>query len=200
MSKLFIISIFLLTAGCADWFEKDKKVVIEDVYVPSLYDMGCSGFFSNIELGKNNSVSGTFPNEKAIELRCNSDVYVTVDFYDFTHPGHYRYFTVNNTPVTYNTTLYSNGYESSGMFTFSTDRSIQTYGTYYGKYEIMALNLETRRYTVQQYLITAYENGPYSKEVPAVSTFKAKPAPVLDKNTESADNITSVNVDNATLN
>lgn len=44
MSKLFIISIFLLTAGCADWFEKDKKVVIEDVYVPSLYDMGCSGF------------------------------------------------------------------------------------------------------------------------------------------------------------
>lgn len=191
----------LLTAGCADWFEEDKKVVVEDVYVTSLYDMGCSGNFNNIQLGKNNSVSGTFPNEQAIELRCNADVYVTVNFYDYTYPGHYRYFTVNGYPETYSTTLYSNGIESSGIFTFSTDRSIQTSGSYYGKYEITALNLETRRYTVQQYLITAYENDPYGKEVPAaVSTFKAKPAPVLDKKAESADNVTSVNVDNATLN
>ena len=158
--NILLVGLFvLLTAGCADWFEEDKKVVVEDVYV-------------------------------------------TVNFYDFSgnYPGHYRYFTVNNTPVTYSTTLYYNGYESSGIFTFSTDRSIQTYGDYYGKYEITALNLETRRYTVLQYLITAYENGPYGKEVPAVSTFKAKPAPVLDKNAESADNVTSVNVENATLN
>lgn len=154
--------------------------------------MGCTGSFDNLELGKNNSVTGTYPNEIATQLNCNSNVIVTVNFYDNGYDGHYRYFLVNGYPETYSTTLLvDNTGTSSGVFTFSTDKSISISGSYYGSYEVTALNLDTRRYTVQQYTIAAYENGPYSK-IPAVSTFKAKPTPKLPNNNgvKAEDNTT----------
>lgn len=195
ISILLIGLVALFATGCA---EESTDVKSDDIYVTSFYDMGCGDSFGNINLGKNNSVTGQYPNEQMVQLRCNSDVSVRIDFYDEDprlHPGHHRYFLVNNTPVTYYETIYvdSTG-ESSGVYTFTTDPSIEQYGTYYGKYTVTALNLETRKYTVQEYRITAFENGPYSKEA-AVSKFEARKAPELPAKSEEAkaDNTASNN-------
>ena len=150
--------------------------------------MGCSSTFASLDLGKNVSISGTYPNEARTEVRCNSYVSVRIDFYDYysvSYPGHYAYFLVNNTPVSYTDTIYTDlTGESSGTYTFTTDQSLDTYGSYYGKYTVTALNLETRRYTVQEYSIYAYENSIYSKEA-AVSKFAARTAPKLPVNTDN---------------
>lgn len=194
ISVLLIGLVALFATGCA---EESTDVKSDDIYVTSFYDMGCSHTFSNFNLGKNNSVTGQYPNEIMAQLNCNSDVSVRIDFYDEDprhHPGHHRYFLVNNTPVTYYETIYvdSTG-ESSGVYTFTTDPSIEQYGTYYGKYTVTALNLETRKYTVQEYRITAFENSSWSKEEAAVSKFEARKAPELPAKSEEAK------ADNATL-
>lgn len=197
ISVLLIGLVALFATGCA---EESTDIKSDDIYVTSFNDMGCTNTFDNFNLGKNNSVTGQYHNEIMAQLRCNSDVSVRIDFYDedpVYYPGHHRYFLVNNTPVTYSETIYvdSTG-ESSGEYTFTTDPSIEQYGTYYGKYTVTALNLETRKYTVQEYRITAFENGPYSKEA-AVSKFEARKAPELPAKSEEAK-AEEVKADNAT--
>lgn len=187
ISILLIGLVALFATGCA---EESTDVKSDDIYVTSFYDMGCGDSFGNINLGKNNSVTGQYPNEQMVQLRCNSDVSVRIDFYDEDpeyYPGHHRYFLVNNTPVTYSNIIYvdSTG-ESSGVYTFTTDQSIEQRGTYYGKYTVTALNLETRKYTVQEYRITAFENSSWSKEEAAVSKFEARKAPELPAKSEEA--------------
>lgn len=196
ISILLIGLVALFATGCA---EESTDVKSDDIYVTSFYDMGCGDSFGNINLGKNNSVTGQYPNEKMVQLRCNSDVSVRIDFYDedpVYYPGHHRYFLVNNTHTTYQDTIYTNSFgESSGVYTFTTDPSIEKYGTYYGKYTVTALNLETRKYTVQEYRITAFENSSWSKEEAAVSKFEARKAPELPAKSEEAkaDNTVSDN-------
>lgn len=185
ISVLLISLIALFATGCAD---EGTEVTSSDIYVSRFTDMGCSSTFTDLELGKNSSITGTYPNELVAQLRCNSDVSVRIDFYDYdsvSYPGHYAYFLVNNTPVTYTDTIYTDlTGESSGTYTFTTDSSLDTYGSYYGKYTVTALNLETRRYTVQEYSIYAYENSIWSKEA-AVSKFEARTAPKLPVNTDN---------------
>lgn len=195
ISVLLIGLVALFATGCA---EESTDIKSDDIYVTSFYDMGCGDSFGNINLGKNNSVTGQYPNEQMVQLRCNSDVSVRIDFYDsmYDYPGHYRYFLVNNTHTTYQDTIYTNSLgESSGVYTFTTDPSISQYGTYYGKYTVTALNLETRKYTVQEYRITAFENSSWSKEEAAVSKFEARKAPELPAKSEEAkaDNTASDN-------
>lgn len=195
ISVLLIGLVALFATGCA---EESTDVKSDDIYVTSFYDMGCSHTFGNFNLGKNSSVTGQYPNEIMAQLNCNSDVSVRIDFYDsmYDYPGHYRYFLVNNTHTTYQDTIYTNSFgESSGVYTFTTDPSIEQYGTYYGKYTVTALNLETRKYTVQEYRITAFENSSWSKEEAAVSKFEARKAPELPAKSEEAkaDNTASNN-------
>lgn len=193
ISVLLIGLVALFATGCA---EESTDVKSDDIYVTSFYDMGCSHTFGNFNLGKNSSVTGQYLNEIMAQLNCNSDVSVRIDFYDsmYDYPGHYRYFLVNNTHTTYQDTIYTNSFgESSGVYTFTTDPSIEQYGTYYGKYTVTALNLETRKYTVQEYRITAFENSSWSKEEAAVSKFEARKAPELPAKSEEAK------ADNATL-
>lgn len=196
ISVLLIGLVALFATGCA---EESTDVKSDDIYVTSFYDMGCSHTFSNFNLGKNNSVTGQYPNEIMAQLNCNSDVSVRIDFYDedpVYYPGHHRYFLVNNTHTTYQDTIYTNSFgESSGVYTFTTDQSIEQRGTYYGKYTVTALNLETRKYTVQEYRITAFENSSWSKEEAAVSKFEARKAPELPAKSEEAkaDNTASDN-------
>ena len=195
ISVLLIGLVALFATGCA---EESTDVKSDDIYVTSFYDMGCSHTFGNLNLGKNSSVTGQYPNEIMAQLNCNSDVSVRIDFYDsmYDYPGHYRYFLVNNTHTTYQDTIYTNSLgESSGVYTFTTDPSISQYGTYYGKYTVTALNLETRKYTVQEYRITAFENSSWSKEEAAVSKFEARKAPELPAKSEEAkaDNTASDN-------
>lgn len=197
ISVLLISLIALFATGCADG---GTEVTSSDIYVSRFTDMGCSSTFTDLELGKNSSITGTYPNELVAQLRCNSDVSVRIDFYDYDprlYPGHYAYFLVNNTPRTYSDTIYVDFTgESSGTYTFTTDQSLYTDDSYYGKYIVTALNLETRRYTVQEYSIYAYENSIWSKEA-AVSKFEARTAPKLPV---SADNAKSeeVSTDNKT--
>lgn len=195
ISVLLIGLVALFATGCA---EESTDVKSDDIYVTSFYDMGCSHTFGNFNLGKNSSVTGQYPNEIMAQLNCNSDVSVRIDFYDsmYDYPGHYRYFLVNNTHTTYQDTIYTNSFgESSGVYTFTTDQSIYKNGTYYGKYTVTALNLETRKYTVQEYRITAFENSSWSKEEAAVSKFEARKAPELPAKSEEAkaDNTASDN-------
>lgn len=197
ISVLLIGLVALFATGCA---EESTDVKSDDIYVTSFYDMGCSHTFGNLNLGKNSSVTGQYPNEIMAQLNCNSDVSVRIDFYDsmYDYPGHYRYFLVNNTHTTYQDTIYTNSFgESSGVYTFTTDPSIEQYGTYYGKYTVTALNLETRKYTVQEYRITAFENSSWSKEEAAVSKFEARKAPELPAKSEEAK-AEEVKADNAT--
>lgn len=191
----------LFATGCAEdtSITDDTTITSDDIYVSSFYDMGCSHTFANLNLGKNNSVTGQYPNEIVAQLNCNSNVSVRIDFYDsmLDYPGHYRYFLVNNTPITYQDIIYTNSIgESSGIYTFTTDQSIYEYGTYFGKYTVTALNLDTRKYTIQEYRISAFENSSWSKEA-ALSNFEARVAPKLPAKSEEvkADNAT---LDNAT--
>lgn len=185
LSILFASLFTLLASGCAE----------DDKYVSSFEAMGCSSSFGDIVLGRNISISGTYPNEVVVQLNCNSNTQVTINFYDNGYPGHYRYFLVNNTPVTYVNTIYRNySGTATGSYTFTTDPLYNsTYDSFYGIYEVEAYNLETGEYTVRQYLITAYENSILSKNQAAVSNLKARPAPLLseaDNNKTTQDNIT----------
>lgn len=192
MKKFFLFFVLsaVLVTGCSD--DKPSRVY-------SLYEVGCSHTFSNLELGKNPSVSGIYKNEIMTQLNCNSDVYVTIDFYDSTHPGHYRYFWVNNTPTTYSEYLYRYSGMSSGTFTFTTDATIDTYGAYYGLYRVTVQNLETGEYASEDFSIAAYENGPYSKGEPAISKLDARFAPEIQAN--AGDNkSTGISKDNNSLN
>lgn len=158
--------------------------------------MGCNDNFDYIiELGKNPSVSGTYPNAITYDLSCNSDTYVTVEFYDNGWQGHYKYFLVNGANPSYSDTIYRNG---TGTYIFQYNNSIVSdYGTYYGIARVTALNLETREYYTHDYDIRAYENDPYGKEKAALSNFEARVAPKLPAKSEEvkADNAT---LDNAT--
>lgn len=185
LSILFASLFTLLASGCAE----------DDKYVSSFEAMGCSSSFNDIVLGRNISISGTYPNEVVVQLNCNSDTRVTINFYDNNYPGHHRYFLVNNIPVTYSNIIYTDyAGISSGSYRFTTDAVYDNIpGDIYGIYEVEAYNLETGEYTVRQYLITAYENSILSKNQAAVSNLKARPAPLLseaDNNKTTQDNIT----------
>lgn len=179
---LFIVLSAVMITGCSD--DRSDRV-------SSFYEVGCSHSFGNFELGKNLSVSGIYPNEMVAELNCNSDVYVRIDFYDSSVPGHYRYFWVNNTSTTYEEYLYRYFGTSTGTFTFTTSDIIYNDGAYYAIYRVYVRNLETGKYTSQDFSIAAYDNGPYIKE-PAISNFDARFAPVI----EDADDNKSVEVNN----
>lgn len=199
MKKFFLFFILsaVLVTGCSD--DKPSRVY-------SLYDVGCSHTFSNLELGKNPSVSGIYENAIITQLNCNSDVYVTIDFYDSYYSGHYKYFLVNGYNPTYSETLYRDFLGvSSGAYTFTTDSTIYEYGDYYGLYRVTVQNLETGEYASEDFSIAAYENGPYSKAEPAISKLDARFAPEIQVNTNdnkstgiSKDNNSLNNIDNIT--
>lgn len=186
LNVIFIILFALLMAGCA-----------EEERVDSFEAMGCSSSFGDIYLSKPSSQVMIYPIEAVLEINCNSDTSVTIDFYDNNYPGHYKYFLVNGYSTTYSETIYR-GYTgiSSGSYRFTTDTSLLQDGAYYGIYEVRATNLENGKYTIKQYRIEAYDVTTYGKMEPAVSNFKARPAPSvinLDNNTLS-DNLTVDNI------
>lgn len=181
LSLLYIIVMVFLLSGCA--FE-DK--------VGSFYEMGCSSSFSDIFLTKGTTESTTYPLQVVLGLSCNEDVSVTIKFYDNGYPDHYKYFLVNGVSKSYTDTIYTDYTGvSSGSYTFTTDDSLYTNGTYYGKYEVTAKNHETGNYTVQEYRIEAYDYHNINSKEPAESNFEANPLPKLDVLDNNIDNITA---------
>lgn len=175
LSILFVSLFALLVSGCA---EDDTTITSSDIRVYSFASMGCNDNFygtTSIELGKNPSVSGTYPNAAIYDLSCAYDTYVTVDFYDNGYSGHYKYFLVNGANPSYSDTIVRGG---TGSYTFTFNTGIPSeYGSYYGLARVTALNLETREYYTYDYAISALENSPASKEVIAKSMFSARLAP-----------------------
>lgn len=205
MKKLVLLIglVSLFATGCADG---DTEITSDDILVSSFYSMGCSDNFDpsgRIWLGKNPSSYGSYPNASAYDLSCNSDTYVTVDFYDNGYEGHYKYFLVNGVNPTYSETIYRGG---TGTYTFQFNNNLPyEYGTYYGIARVTALNLETREYYYYDFDIRGVENDINSKE-PAVSKFEARIAPKLSGNAEKAkseevktDNSSADNTDSVEL-
>lgn len=167
---LFFVSLFvLLASGCAG-----------TDYVETFYDMGCSSSFGDIVLSKGTDVSTTYPLEVVTQINCNADVSVTINFYDDYYPGHYKYFLVNGYSTYYGQTIYTETTDySNGRFIFTTDDSLYEQGSYYGIYEVTAVNLETDEYTIHQYKIQAHDEPTLGKIEPAAGNFKARPAPQI---------------------
>lgn len=193
ISVLLIGLVALFATGCA---EESTTITSDDIPVSSFYNMGCNDNFDyTIELGKNPSVSGTFPNAITYDLSCNSDTYVTIEFYDNGWDGHYRYFLVNGENPSYADTIYRGG---TGTYIFQYNNNMPyERGTYYGLARVTAINLETREYYTHDYDIRAYENSINSKEEIAVSKFEARKAPELPAKSEEAK-AEEVKADNAT--
>lgn len=189
ISVLLIGIAALFITGCAE----DTSISSDDIYVSTFYSMGCNdNFLTPIMLGKNPSVSGTYPNALVYDLSCNSDTYVTVEFFDFNNPGHYLYFLVNGENPSYSNTISMGGTHS---YTFQFNTSLPYgYGNYDATVRITALNLETRKWTYRDYMIYAVENDINSKEI-AVSKFEGRVAPKLNVTAENtkADNNTASN-------
>lgn len=186
LNVIFIILFALLMAGCA-----------EEKRVDSFEAMGCSSSFRDIYLSKDSSRVMIYPIEAVLEINCNSDTSVTIDFYDNNYPGHYKYFLVNGYSTTYSETIYR-GYTgiSSDSYRFTTDTSLLQDGAYYGIYEVRATNLENGKYTIKQYRIEAYDYHSINNKEPAESNFKANPVPpLLDAdNTTFSDNTAVDNI------
>lgn len=150
----------LLTFGCA---EEEKEV-----YVPSFEAMGCSATFSDISLYRNPTSSGN-PNTVAASMNCNSSTAVSIAFYDDTIGGHREVFLVNgqNEELVVGLTPYQ-----AQAFIFSVKKSIAA-GSYYAKYRVIALNVDTNEYTYQDYNIEALDN--YGRVAPETSVLKTVP-------------------------
>lgn len=192
ISVLLIGLVALFATGCA---EESTTITSDDIPVSSFYNMGCNDNFDyTIELGKNDSVSGTFPNMQIYDLSCSSDTSVTIEFYDDPiADGHYKYFLVNGMNPSYSNIIYRG---ETGSYAFSFNRNIPyEYRTYYGIARVTALNLETREYYTHDFSIRAYENSINSKEEIAISKFEARKAPELPAKSEEAkaDNTASNN-------
>lgn len=187
MSKLFIICIFLLTAGCADILQKEYGA---ETYVYSFEEMGCSSSFTDITLGR--FASTIYDTEVVMNLNCNSDTTVRVELYDrpAEGEGHADYFLVNNSKVAYEGRYpaYQPAY-----FTFKADPAYaHVSGTFYGAYRVLAINHENGKYTYRDYIITAFDN--YGKvQAPSLGRLSPKPEKVFDD-----ENLKTI--DNATLN
>lgn len=150
----------LLTFGCA---EEEKEV-----YVPTFEEMGCSATFSNISLYRNPTSSGN-PNTVVASMNCNSSTAVSISFYDDTYGGHREVFLVNgqNEELVVGLTPYQ-----AQAFTFSVKNSIAS-GSYYAKYRVIALNVDTNEYTYRDYNIEALDN--YGRVAPETSVLKTVP-------------------------
>ena len=151
----------LLTFGCA---EEEKEV-----YVPSFEAMGCSATFSDISLFRNPTSSGN-PNTVVASMNCNSSTAVSIAFYDTTYGGHREVFLVNgqNEELVVGLTPYQ-----AQAFTFSVKKDTIAAGSYYAKYRVIALNVDTNEYTYQDYNIEALDN--YGRVAPETSVLKTVP-------------------------
>lgn len=156
----------LLTFGCA---EEEKEV-----YVPSFEAMGCSASFADTNLYINPSITGG-TNMAIYQMNCNSQTGVSVEFFDDITSGHRYNFLVNGQNDAYVVGL--NPYEAH-EFAF-TARDITGSYVYYGKYRVVALNMETNEYTYKDYYITARNNSIYGKKdiqaAPAKGELKTMP-------------------------
>lgn len=194
MKKLYILfmsAVIILLAGCA-----------QEEQVSTFYEMGCGSSFSDIFLTKGTTVSNTYPLEVKMGLNCNDNVSITIKFYDNGYNGHYKYFLVNGKANSYSDTIYTD-YEgiSTGLYSFTTDDTLYTPGTYYGIYEVKAKNLDTLEYTIQKFRIEAYDYHTSSSKEPAVSSYQAKPVPKVDYMVESDNNsLLCNNIDNISIN
>lgn len=171
MKKISVILIglaALFITGCAEE-STPKDITREDILVSSFKHMGCSDDFDSkgtIWLGKNQSVSDTYPNVIIHNLSCNSDTRVTVDFYDNGFKDHYKFFLINEQNPSYKNIIYR-GTSSSYRFSFNHDMLYER-GTYFGTARVTALNLETREYYYYDFDIRAFDNSVNSKEEAAV--------------------------------
>ncbi len=162
--------IFLITAaftsmmilGCAE--EKNKEV-----YVPTFEEMGCSASFANTDLYINPSITGG-TNMAVYQMNCNAPTAVSVEFFDDTIGGHRYNFLVNGQNDAYVVGL--NPYVPHD-FAFTAQNITGSY-VYYGKYRVVALNVETNYYTYRDYYITARNNSIIGKgeSAPSSGTFK----------------------------
>lgn len=162
--NIVLISLFvLLTAGCADLLEEEKEV-----YVPTFEAMGCTATFSDISLYRNPTSSGN-PNTVVASMNCNSSTAVSIAFYDTTYAGHREVFLVNgqNEELVAGLTPYQ-----AQAFTFSVKKTIAA-GSYYAKYRVIALNVDTNEYTYQDYKIEALDN--YGRVASETSVLKTIP-------------------------
>ena len=157
----------LLTFGCA---EEEKEV-----YVPSFEAMGCSATFADTNLNINPDISGGSTHMAIYGMNCNSQTGVSVEFFDDTIGGDREAFFVNGQNEAYVVGL--NPYEEH-KFTF-TAKDIRGEFMYYGKYRVVALNMETNEYTYKDYYITAKNNSIYGKKdiqaAPAKGELKTMP-------------------------
>lgn len=186
----------LLTFGCA---EEEKEV-----YVPSFEAMGCSASFVDTNLYINPSITGG-TNKAIYQMNCNSQTGVSVEFFDDITAGHRYNFLVNGQNEAYVVGL--NPYEPH-EFAF-TARDITGSTVYYGKYRVVALNMETNEYTYKDYYITARDNSIYGKKdaqsAPAKGELKTMPEFSTDaliplrNNEETVKNI-NVQLDEAAKN
>lgn len=186
----------LLTFGCA---EEEKEV-----YVPSFEAMGCSASFEDTNLYINPSITGG-TNMAIYQMNCNSQTGVSVEFFDDITAGHRYNFLVNGQNEAYVVGL--NPYEPH-EFAF-TARDITGSYVYYGKYRVVALNMETNEYTYKDYYITARDNSIYGKKdaqsAPAKGELKTMPEFSTDaliplrNNEETVKNI-NVQLDEAAKN
>lgn len=187
MKKIRIILIVLaalFATGCAEE-NKPTNIIRDDVLVSSFYYMGCSDDFDStgtIWLGKNQSVSGTYPNVIIHNLSCNSDTRITIDFYDNGFNGHYKFFLINEQNPSYSNIIYS-GTTASYRFSFNHDMLYER-GTYFGIARVTALNLVTREYYYYDFDIRAFDNSINSKEEAAVSIYEVRTAPKLKVSSE----------------
>lgn len=178
--SVLLVSLFILiTSGCADIINKEYGA---ETFVYTFEEMGCSGSFGDINVGRSAGV--VFPTEVVTSLNCNSKTTVKIEFYDSpAYPGHYLYFVVNG---------YEAGYEAQfgagepANFTFKANPAYySTPGSFYGNYRVTAINRENGRYTYFDYNITAFDN--YGK-TPAPSLGKVKPEPEFVLEDEKASN------------
>lgn len=182
ISVLLIGVVAFFITGCAE----DTTISSDDIYVSSFYDMGCNdNFESLIMLGKNPSVSGTYPNAIVYDLSCNSDTHVTVEIFDFNYAGHYAYFLVNGANPSYSNTI-SRGGTHSYTFQFNTNLPYE-YGNYDALVRITALNLETRKWTYREPIIYGLENDINSRSVAAKSMFESRIAPKMSVDINKKD-------------
>ena len=186
----------LLTFGCA---EEEKEV-----YVPTFEAMGCSATFAYTNLYINPSITGG-TNMAIYQMNCNSQTGVSVEFFDDTIGGHRYNFLVNGQNDAYVVGL--NPYEAH-EFAF-TARDITGSTVYYGKYRVVALNMETNEYTYKDYYITARDNSIIGKKdiqaAPAKGVLKTMPGFTTDslqplRNTEETAKEINAQLDEAAKN
>lgn len=176
ISVLLVGLAALFTAGCADEI-MPKNITRDDVLVTSFGDMGCSNNFEStgtILLGKNQSVSGNYPNAIVYDFSCSSDTRIIIEFFDNGYSGHYKFFLINGQNPGYKNIIYR-GTTSSYRFSFNHDMLYER-GTYFGIAKVTAINLETREYYYYDFDIKAFDSI-NSKEKAAVNKFEERIIP-----------------------